>query len=88
MDKARPPVQRYLSNHHYVFIDNALAENDELTAKQLKDLMAQKWADFEKHFTYNNKESKKVSKLLPGEKETGSVLDKALSIKPPLCFHR
>lgn len=27
------------------FIDNALAENDELTAKQLKDLTVQKWAD-------------------------------------------
>ena len=45
LDKARSPVWRYLSNHHYVFIDNALAENDELTAKQLKDIMVQKWAD-------------------------------------------
>ena len=48
LNKARPRVWRYLSNHHYVFINNALAENDELTAKQLKDLMAQKWADLKR----------------------------------------
>ena len=46
LDKARPPVWRYLSNHCYVFIDNALAEYNELTAKRLKDVMVLKWKAF------------------------------------------
>ena len=41
--QTRPPKK--LSKEQYTFIDNAMVENDELTARQLRDLVEDQWRD-------------------------------------------
>ena len=43
LKKARPPKK--LSKEQYIFIDNAMIENDELTSRQLRDLVEERWPE-------------------------------------------
>ena len=43
LKKSRPPKK--LSKEQYVFIDNAMLENDELTSRQLRDLVEERWPE-------------------------------------------
>lgn len=45
MDRQRRSRSRILNNEHEIFIDNALAGNDELTAQKLKRLLVARWPE-------------------------------------------
>ena len=45
MDRPRRSRSRILSKEHEIFIDNALANNDELTSQKLKRLLVAKWPE-------------------------------------------
>ena len=54
LKKSRPPKK--LSKEQYMFIDNAMLENDELTSRQLRDLVEELWPEIKASLsTYNAK---------------------------------
>ena len=42
-DRARRPRRAKLDHEHLVFIDNAMAQNDELSSRQLRQLLEEQW---------------------------------------------